>query len=192
MSVEIRTKRGYVAFVDDEDASLALKRWTAVVIKRKNGTSVVYCGRWERTPEGKKKFVYLHQMVCPCSPGFMPDHKDGDGLNNRRDNLRPANKSMNTANGCAKGGTSRFRGVCWDKRAGKWLARVSLNGKAVWSGLFVKEADAATAYNLKAAEVFGEFARFNSVDGGSNLGVALLTPFQPAPIVPQNPAIRYL
>ena len=161
LTTEIHTKRGFTFTVDTADAHLSLKRWTAVVIEHANRAPTIYAGRWERV-DGKKRFVYLHQMVCPCPTGMMPDHKDGDTLNNRRDNLRQSTKSLNTANGVAKGGTSKFRGVCWDKRSGSWLARVSRDSAERWSRHFHDEVDAATAYNFKALEIFGEFARFNS------------------------------
>jgi hypothetical protein len=85
----------------------------------------------------------------------------GDGLNNQRWNLREATTSQNHANRKKTRGLSRYKGVYWQKIGEKWSAAVKYQGLKHYLGLFKDEADAATAYNLKAFELFGEFARFN-------------------------------
>lgn len=91
------------------------------------------------------------------------DHKNGDGLDNRRENLRAATDSQNSANAgkCACASTSRFKGVSWGKDRGKWRAYIEMNGRQKFLGYFHDELDAARAYNEAALEAFGEFARVN-------------------------------
>ena len=95
------------------------------------------------------------------------DHADGNGLNNQRANLRAASASQNAMNidnrNLSKPAaiSSHFKGVHFDRAAKKWYARIAKDGKRIHLGLFREEVDAATAYNFKAYELFGEFARFN-------------------------------
>jgi hypothetical protein len=95
------------------------------------------------------------------------DHHDGNSLNNRRGNLRIATQSQNRANiGKPSGNhSSRYKGVAWNKgksaTGGGWRAQIGFDYKKIHLGCFKDEVDAATAYNFKAFELFGEFARFN-------------------------------
>jgi len=90
------------------------------------------------------------------------DHKNGNGLDCRRLNLRPATRTQNNANRLKCGGSSRFKGVTWDRARSKWKALIQINGIVINLGRFRSEVNAAQAYNFAADELFGEFARFNS------------------------------
>src|SRR5262249_23088545 len=61
-----------------------------------------YCSRQYRDANGNKKVVYLHQVVCPCEPGFVPDHLDRDGLNCGSTNLqaKPLRSNHHNILGC--------------------------------------------------------------------------------------------
>jgi hypothetical protein len=110
------------------------------------------------------KPMKMHRLVADVVPGQEVDHKNGDKLDNRESNLRPATRSQNLANRDKREGcSSRFKGVCWDKRAGKWMAYAVVDGKQKFLGYFVydEEEEAARTYDLKALEVFGEFALLN-------------------------------
>ena len=90
------------------------------------------------------------------------DHADGNGLNNRRSNLRTATQSQNLANRQKQQGvTSRYKGVHWYARSGSWRASVTKDYQRYNLGAFTEEEEAARAYDTKARELFGEFAVLN-------------------------------
>lgn len=152
---EIKLTQGKIAVVDDSDFDQVNQfKWYAVKDKR----------RWyaKRTVKEGSKNLFLHQFLFRGLKGI--DHRDGNGLNNRRDNLRPATKSQNQANQpkCRKS-SSRFKGVFYRRDNGKWRSILGLNGRLVHLGQFDCEEDAALAYNGAAKLFFGEFARLNAV-----------------------------
>lgn len=88
------------------------------------------------------------------------DHKDGDGENNRLDNLRRANKKQNSANSKKPStNTSGFKGVYFSKAANKWVAQIRLEDKTRYLGLYATAKEAHSIYMLEAGRHFGEFAR---------------------------------
>jgi hypothetical protein len=88
------------------------------------------------------------------------DHRDGNPLNNRWDNLRLASHANNAANrGRLRTNRSGFKGVCFDRRRGKWLAQITKDGRRYCIGRFATAEQAHAAYVAKAHELFGEFAR---------------------------------
>jgi hypothetical protein len=101
--------------------------------------------------------VLLHRLIMNAPPGVEVDHENGNGLDNRRSNLRLATPAQNNGNQKPRGGSSVFKGVCWHKQRGKWYARISHRSL----GLFAVEEDAARAYDKAALQEFGEFARCN-------------------------------
>jgi hypothetical protein len=109
--------------------------------------------------------IRLHRTVLECSnPAILVDHKDGNKLDNRRDNLRLASKAQNSQN-CSKrpNHTSQFRGVTWNRAAGKWQASLKANGQSYYLGLFIDESEAGRAYNQAAIQRHKEFARINPI-----------------------------
>jgi hypothetical protein len=96
--------------------------------------------------------------------GVKFDHKDRSPFNNQKSNLRIATSSQNQANvSKTRFGTSKYKGVHWDKKANKWRASIRFNWKLINLGYFLLEQDAAKAYNEKAKELFGEFAWLNPI-----------------------------
>jgi dipeptidase D len=94
--------------------------------------------------------------------GLLVDHKNNDTLDNRRANLRLATRRENSCNKRKQNNTfSRFIGVSFSKRRGKWCASISNSGKKIWLGYFVSEVEAARAYDDAAKRYHGEFARLN-------------------------------
>jgi len=90
------------------------------------------------------------------------DHINGNGLDNRRCNLRICSHSENQHNGSPYVGcSSRFKGVHWRKDRRKWQTSIRNAGKPIYLGYFTDEAEGARAYDRAARELFGEFARVN-------------------------------
>ena len=90
------------------------------------------------------------------------DHIDGDGLNNRRANLRHCTNQENCRNqGLARNNRSGFKGVSWYPNSGKWVATIWDGKRKVFLGYYADPVEAARAYDAKARELFGEFARPN-------------------------------
>lgn len=117
-----------------------------------------YAARSERG-----RFVLMHRVVAGTPDHLLTDHIDGNGLNNRRSNLRNATPTQNQINrGSTRGSSSRFKGVVKCKRSGKWLSRINLGGgREHHLGVFSEETDAAKAYDDQARVHHGEFARMN-------------------------------
>lgn len=91
-------------------------------------------------------------------PSELIDHKDGDGLNNRIDNLRLANKAQNSINrGPQANNTSGYKGVTWYARRKKWMVRLKVSGRPIFLGYFDDKEDAAKAYRAAAEKHFGEY-----------------------------------
>lgn len=155
--VRVPLTRGFEAVIDAADAPLVLGRsWNAHVSTR---TGKVYAAG--RTGRGTP-YEFMHNVILGVPPLTITDHRDCDGLNNRRQNLRVATHSQNNANRMKNSRSrSRFKGVYWEVAKGKWRVRPKLNGKFRHVGYFTDEAEAARAYDAAARELFGEFARLN-------------------------------
>lgn len=105
------------------------------------------------------KTIYMHAVICGVDD---PDHKDRDGLNNRRSNLRACTRSDQLHNiGKARRNTSGFKGVTWDKKREKWKVGLACNGKYMNLGRFASKEEAARVYDVAAKKYHGEFAVFN-------------------------------
>jgi hypothetical protein len=147
--------RDYVAAVDDADyARVRSYRWSARVAKR-----TVYAQRQMKRDDGSWTVQAMHTFLTGWP---QVDHRDGDGLNNQRANLRPASALQNMWNRRKlAAASSRFKGVCWKKDMSCWVARITVDGVRRHLGYFGSEDAAARAYDNAAAEEFGEFAKLN-------------------------------
>lgn len=150
----IPLSQGQQALVDDEDyAELSKFKWHA---QRHKYT--FYAARSAYTPTGKQH-VSMHRAILAAERGIQVDHRDGNGLNNCRSNLRLATRVQNL---CAfRGGrinkTSKYRGVYFHKQKAKWQVRVVRQ----YVGIYASELDAARAYDAVARAQFGEFVHLN-------------------------------
>lgn len=155
-----RLSKWHTALFDAADLPIvAGKTWT---VETKSGRA--YALR-AFGPRKARQRVYMHREITGASPSLDVDHWNGDGTDNRRGNLRPADRSLNNANQRQKLGVSRFKGVHWHKQAGKWHAQISFRGVRKSLGVHAVEEDAARAYDRAAVEIFGEFARTNAALG---------------------------
>lgn len=170
--------KGYVAEVDD-DLSERLSQWKWST--RVPDQDRVYAFR---SIHGGRKHIHLHRQIMELAlgrslqPGEEVDHRDGNTLNNRRENLRVATRQQQLWNATKRNSRGRratrspYKGVVF-RRPGRlgdpprrkpWNAMIRLNGKAVSLGYYATDAEAALAYNRAAAQHFGEFARLNDVE----------------------------
>ena len=152
--------QGYVAVADAADAAVVSgHNWAAHVVRRKDGSIInVYAERTNRTG-GRKERVAMHRAILGVSAGVLVDHKDCDGLNNRRGNLREASSAQNSANRRLNiSSTTGIKGVK-AHRPGKWVARISVKGKLLHIGIFDSDTAAAEAYAIASRKHHGEFGR---------------------------------
>ncbi len=112
---------------------------------------------------GKVLHLRLHRYLTECPPDLCVDHKDGDKHNYQLDNLRRCTKSQNQWNKSKVSGSSKYKGVVWINDVKKWRVNIRCYNKRYFIGLYELEEDAAKAYNIKAKELFGEFAKLNIV-----------------------------
>lgn len=153
--------QGKVALVDDADFErLNQHRWFAYKKQRKNRI-IWYAARQLPRVNGKQKIRYMHQEIAEVTdPLLEVDHKNSDGLDNQRENLRPATRRQNMQNMLkASNRSSTLKGVVWHRRAQKWQAQIRVNGRNTYLGLFTDETVAGNAYQQAAEQHFGEFAR---------------------------------
>lgn len=164
---DIRLSNGMVAMVDDEDYDILIKyRWHYRVYKSKN-KNTGYAMAWIRHDDGKKRWVFMHRMVLGLrrEDNIIVDHKDDDTLHNYKSNLRKCTIGQNNMarNILRDNKQSKYKGVCRTRNKRRWRATISCNDKTVYIGTFDNEEDAALAYNIKAMELYGEFAYLNEV-----------------------------
>lgn len=161
---EIPLSNGMVALVDDEDwETLSQYRWHANPRPHRasRGGRNWYAYRQEYR-DGTTKTLSMHRQILGAKQGQDIDHRDGNGLNNCRSNLRFASKSQNMANrDVPKPAASGFRGVSWRPEKSKWYARINAFCRTRHLGYFHSPEQAARAYDRAAAELFGDFARLN-------------------------------
>jgi hypothetical protein len=117
------------------------------------------------------KAIYMHLEIMSAPDGMEVDHMNGNGLDNRRENLRLCTRAQNRMNSVKRiGKSSTFKGVYWHKNCRKWRASLKLDGKEIHIGYFNTELEAAEAYDEKALELFGEFAKPNFKDANNEIG----------------------
>lgn len=121
----------------------------------------LYAHVWDGT--GVKR---VHRLILGGAPGMFIDHANHDGLDNRRQNLRPATRHENAANGkVSKLNTSGVSGVNWAKRERKWRARIVTHQKEIHLGYFRTKTQAIEARKVGEIKHFGAFAYKNPNNG---------------------------
>ena len=151
--ISIPLTKGKLAVIDDEDQRFARFRWYA-----QYGD-----GRWYAARRKGSGIVFLHREVMGLPGKKKIDHRDGNGLNCQRANLRVATTAQNAANQKRRVDNSTgFKGVSWDGRGrGRWRAQIKVQGKNTHLGGYSSAEDAALAYDAAARKAFGKFAALN-------------------------------
>jgi len=161
---EIPLSRGKVALVDDEDYEwLNQSRWR-LLSHNERYSSGPYALRSQYNPDTKRSTtIYMHRLILSAPSHLQVDHINGNGLDNRRSNLRLCLSRQNQYNyrKTKRPTTSRYKGVSWNKQKRKWEAQIQVNRKHKHLGVFGNEKDAAYCYDAGALRYFGEFARLN-------------------------------
>jgi len=160
----------YFAKIDPEDyPEIAKFKWCIAKANGKDDT--IYARRAERVNK-KTKCVLMHRQIMKVADGVALDHINGNGHDNRKANLRVADKAQNGWNQKIRTGnlSSKYKGVAWHKEQKKWIARLGYKRKRIWLGTYDNEVEAARAYDRAAVKYFGAFARLNfPVDSTSSL-----------------------
>lgn len=156
----IQLSRGYRAIVDDEDYERVSKWiWTYAP---NAGDKVKYAVTQIITACcGTRKRIKLHRFIMDAKPGQEVDHINADGLDNRKSNLRFCSRAQNLANKKKMSGNRKYKGVAAVTGSSKWQANIGWKKKRIYLGCFNTQEEAARAYDDKAMELYGEFARFN-------------------------------
>lgn len=154
--------KGYEAIIDSADVDLVKHwNWCAALSRRSDGSIMaVYAIRNVWNTDGTTRTILMHRLLAQTAPKMETDHIDGNGLNNRRSNLRPATVSQNQQNSRRRQGTkSGVKGVCFDRAKGKWRADIKVSGRNVFLGYFDCIENAGAAYANGSAHYHGEFGR---------------------------------
>jgi hypothetical protein len=149
---------GQWTILDQEDYC-RLRKYRWIVYGR--GQSL-YAFRYKFIGPNTTTMMSMHREILVSTDGRFVDHRNCNSLDNRRSNLRFATRAENNCNRRKqKNTTSQYLGVCFDKRIKNWVGVVVHNKKRYWLGRFDSEIEAAKAYDEKANQLFGEFARLN-------------------------------
>ena len=147
----INLTRGEVATVDDDDyEELSKVKWYAA--KQPN---TFYACRDIRV-DGKRKTLWMHRVINKTPAKMVTDHIDGNGLDNRKLNLRSVTHQENMINsGRWSKNKRKYRGVSWHKNNKFWIAQITVDKKNIYLGSFSSELDAKKAYD----EAFNKYRK---------------------------------
>ena len=148
---EIITTNNGIVLVDNEDYEwLNQFKWYKTTF-RYTFAAVCYI---------KPNTTWMHRLIMKTPKYLVTDHKDHNGLNNQKSNLRVCTQSQNHMNTPCRNG---YKGVSWQKSRQKYISTIYRNGKSYMLGRYKIEEEAAEAYNIAAIKMFGEYACLNKV-----------------------------
>lgn len=156
---QIPLTQGQFALVDDEDYEMLSKfKWT--LHKRGDHCYAIRMGRKEN---GQRLMIKMHRQVLGLTdPKILVDHRDNNGLNNQKANIRACSPAENSRNrGLTKSNPRKLKGITFHKGANKFMAQIEFERKSIFIGYFNTDMEAAKAYDKKAIELHGDFARLN-------------------------------
>lgn len=148
--------RGGVALIDALDASL-VGRWSWRGVQKSN---TYYAKRSMRIAGSSKSSTQsMHRLIMNPPEGMVVDHINGNGLDNRRSNLRVCTQGENLRCKKVVKSSTGVRGVSLTRNGERYVAQCSLNGRSKVIGVFDTLAEASEAYYRRAREIHGDFAR---------------------------------
>lgn len=151
-SVELT--HGKFAIIDDESEELIKKYKWFYAPRSKNEYAATTIWR-----KNKSEILLMHRLIMGAQKGETIDHKNGDGLDNQKNNLRKVSTSQNIQNSRLK--TGKYKGVSFSKRRNNYESYINLSDKKVTLGSFRSDVAAACAYDFAAVKYFGDYARLN-------------------------------
>ena len=154
----VELRGGGQALIDAADVPL-VEGWTW---RRQPNYATAYAVAIESLKP--RKLLHMHRLIADVGDADQVDHIDRDGLNNRRGNLRGCDNAQNQWNRAKLAPAhSRFKGVSpWERR---WRATIHYRGETITIGYYATEVEAARAYDERALNAFGRFARTNEMMG---------------------------
>lgn len=160
--VEVPLTQGKVALIDDEDAERILAhKWTLHHDPTRR-RDVGYAVRYIRKADGSgRTSIQMHREIMNAPGDMEVDHINGDGLDNRKANLRLATRAQNLRNTHRQKGRTGYRGIYWHKRNQMFHAAIKCDGKKHSLGYYYDAEHAARAYDYAAYHLHGEFAALN-------------------------------
>lgn len=159
-AVCVKITKGLHVVIDIEDYErVAEHRWHAHIVGNNK-----YARKTARI-DGRKLNVPMQRVILGIRDSRIVDHRNGDGLDNRKANLRIASKQNNNINiRPRRGCKSQYKGVLFESRRKAWVARIQHDGKSYHLGQYGTEQDAARAYNYAASLLFEDYARLNDIE----------------------------
>jgi hypothetical protein len=160
MNEEVRrvpVKGGYEAIVNLEDYE-AVKQF---IWFSKNDPRNKYA-RATPTKNGVQGHIYMHHLILPKKKGIVVDHINGNGLDNRRCNLRYATQAQNSSNSRPfQRSKSGFKGVSWATKRQRWFVSIAADRRRYFLGEFLDKVEGAKAYDKAARILHGVYAKLN-------------------------------
>ena len=154
---KIKLTQGKYALIDDKDFdNLSTMSWQ--VHKLGNNYYAYHCSNIK----GKTKNIKMHRYLLNYPTGMDIDHINGNGLDNRRENLRICTRSENLRNSKLRNNnTSGYKGVSWSKMRKKWIVQIRFDNKSKCLGFYSDKIRAAHIYDLVSLDYYGDYARTN-------------------------------
>lgn len=161
-TMTLKTKNGTEFIIDDEDFVKVDQYTWHINTPPSSKTSYVMANI------SKKVKIKLHRFLLNVTNSKIQiDHINGNGLDNRKENLRLVTNAQNSRNKSkyiTTNSTSKYKGVFFCKQRNKWVAQICLDYKKIFIGRFKTEIEAAKAYNEKALTLFGQYAKLNTIE----------------------------
>lgn len=162
-------RRRWTPIIDGEVAKIPLTQGEFAIIDLADLPLVApYAWRVERGPRTsyavstvRRQHLSMHRLIAAPPRELDVDHRDLNGLNNRRANFRPCTRGQNSQRRVSRKGASPFKGVALHRHSGLFHATINVDGRQISLGYHPTERACAEAYDAGAVTHFGEFALTN-------------------------------